>query len=107
MTVLDDWQIDKAERNRQDHQLAYPARYRETPLELLVSSQDEAKPVRTYLNRAIKQKSRPPLLGLMHYKMCRLVVEPLSVFEKNGPKHLNISDDKIDRKALLQAIRFT
>ena len=105
--VLDDWRVEKPDDDRRDHQLVYPGWYRGTPLDLVVSTSDEAGPVRTYLNRAIREKSRPPLFGLMHYEMCRLVVEPLSVFEENGPKHLHVSDDKIDRKALLQAIQFT
>jgi len=52
-------------------------------------------------------KQRPPLYALMHYEMCRLVLEPLGIIEASGPRHLTLSDDKVDRKALLQAIQFT
>ena len=36
---------------------------------------------------------------------CRLVLQPLSVFGPNGPEHLTISDEKLDRAALLKALK--
>jgi len=105
--VLDDWHIDKALEERREQQFIYPVRWGDTPLELRVASGDEARTMRAYLDRAVKLKQRPPLYALMHYEMCRLVVEPLAIIEASGPKYLTLSDDKVDRKALLQAIQFT
>ncbi|MBN1911519.1 MAG: hypothetical protein JW818_17385 [Pirellulales bacterium] len=105
--VLDDWRIEKAEDDRRELQVVYPVVWRDVPVELVVSARDEAAPARQYLDRAVKQKTRPPLFGLMHFEMCRMLVEPLAVFEASGLKQLHLSDDKVDQKALLQAIRFT
>jgi hypothetical protein len=104
--VLDGWEIGKPEARESDHRIAYPIRCGTIELDALVSTGDEAKPLRKYLDSAAKAKTRPPLFGLLHYEMCRLVVEPLSVFGEQGPKHLTISDEKVDRKALLQALKF-
>lgn len=46
------------------------------------------------------------IFGLMHYERCKLVFQPLTVFEKKGPKHLMISPEKVDPKALLSTLKF-
>jgi hypothetical protein len=104
--VLHDWQVGKGERQEQDHQFVYPIRFGEVELHGVVADGKDAAPVRKYLDRAKKLKDRPPLFGLMHYDMCRLVFQPLSVLGEKGPEHITISDDKVDRKALLQALKF-
>jgi hypothetical protein len=54
-----------------------------------------------------KDKKKPgTLYGLMHYERCKLVLQPLTIFGKKKPKHLMISDEKIDPRALLSALRF-
>lgn len=53
-----------------------------------------------------KVKKKPMLYGLMHYEKCKFVLQPLTVFEKDKPKHLMISDKKIDRAALLKTLSF-
>jgi hypothetical protein len=52
------------------------------------------------------KKKRPPLFALLHYEMCRLVLQPLAVFDKDGPIPLMLSEEKIDRAALLKALNF-
>lgn len=53
-----------------------------------------------------KVKKKPMLYGLMHYEKCKFVLQPLTIFEKDKPKHLMISDKKIDRAALLKTLSF-
>jgi hypothetical protein len=40
----------------------------------------------------------------MHYERCRLVFQPLSVFNENGPEYLTISQEKVDKAALLREL---
>ncbi|MBF0103374.1 MAG: hypothetical protein HQK77_20935 [Desulfobacterales bacterium] len=57
--------------------------------------------------RALKnQKNMLPLFGVMHYEYCRFVLQPLSLFTPNGMKYMTISEEKIDRAALLKALNF-
>jgi hypothetical protein len=101
--VLDDWQLGEV-TERADGQLAYPIRSGETAFEAVVASGAEGQALRKALERHRKKKQRPPLFALMHYERCRLVLQPLSVFGPNGPEYLTISDEKLDRAALLKAL---
>ena len=46
------------------------------------------------------------MFGLLHYEMCRLIFQPLTVFEQKGPVHMMISAEKVDRAALLKTLNF-
>ena len=48
-----------------------------------------------------------PLFGVMHYEMCRLVLQPLTVFAADGPQALLLSKDSFDAAALVKALKFT
>jgi hypothetical protein len=102
--VLDDWQLDEAEE-RPDGQVAYPVRSRGTAFEAVVAPGAEGQALRKALEGLRKKKQRPSLFALMHYERCRLVLQPLAVFGPNGPEHLTISDEKLDRGALLKALK--
>jgi hypothetical protein len=41
----------------------------------------------------------------MHYELCRLIFQPLTAFDPD-PVHLMISNEKIDRAALLKSLNF-
>jgi hypothetical protein len=66
----------------------------------------EGKALRRALDGLRKKKRRPPLFGLMHYDKCRLVLQPLSLFEEAGPTHLMLSEEKVDRAAILKTLKF-
>ncbi len=51
--------------------------------------------------------ARPPLYGLVHYEMARLVFQPLTTFADDGPRHLMISRDHIDLASLMKTLDFT
>lgn len=68
----------------------------------------EGKATRKRLDGLRKKKSiRPPLFGVLHYESCRLVFQPLTLFPADGPQYITISEESIDRKALLQTLKFT
>ncbi len=102
--VLHDWSLGKPEL-REDGQTAYPVRCGATDFEAVVSPGVEGAALGKALEGLRKKKQRPPLFALMHYERCRLVLQPLSVFGDNGPEFLTISDEKLDRAALLKALK--
>ena len=67
----------------------------------------EGKRLRQVLQKAAKEKRPPPLYGLMHYEKARLMVQPLALLGDRGPVHLQISNEKLDKAALLKALSFT
>ena len=55
---------------------------------------------------AKSKKPNPPLFGLVHYELGRLVLTPLSVVDDDdGPKHLMLTNEKINLTALLGSLQ--
>ncbi len=104
--VLRDWEVGQREKSQQDGECVYPIRSGPIEMEAPVGPGKEMAPVGKYLGQARRQQGQPPLFGLMHYRMCRFVLQPLSVFGGKGPEYITICDENIDRKALLQALKF-
>jgi hypothetical protein len=98
--VLKDWSMEKAE-TREDGQTVYPIDCGPSRFEAVVAPGAETKA----LEELRKRKRRPPLFALMHYERCRMMLQPLSVFGEKGPTFLTISDDKLDRAALLKVLK--
>lgn len=103
--VLTNYEFSDGPREREG-QVVYDVTQRGVPLELVASGGSEGESLRAALTDLAQAKSRPPLFGLMHYQMCRMVVQPLSLLTPSGPQHLMISEKDIDRKALLAALKF-
>ena len=61
-----------------------------------VSRGIEGNALRTALDEYRTKKQRPPLFALMHYEKCRLILQPLAVFGKDGPEQLMLSQEKVD-----------
>ena len=77
-------------------------------LHAVVGPAAEGKALRKNLDDLRKpKKDRPPLFGLMHYERCRLVLQPLTTFGKDGPEYLTISKENVNKAALLKAMSFT
>lgn len=104
--VLDDWSFMDNKPQERDGYWAYDINYRDLSIELRASTSGEGDALRDELEQLAKAKKRPPLFGLMHYQMCRLVMQPLAVLEESGPRHLMISEKNVDKKALLAALKF-
>ncbi len=104
--VLHDWQIGSPTQ-RDDGATIFPILVKETTFDAIASPGAEGKALKKSLEELRKKKTRPPLFGLMHYEMCRLMLQPLAVFGKTGPEYLTLSDEKLDRKELLKALNLT
>lgn len=104
--VLSDWVIGAPVERPEQHQVVFPATYRGTAFDAVVSQGVEGQALRSALEGQRKKKQRPPLYGLMHYEMCRLVLQPLALLRDEGPEQLMLSAEKIDRSVLLRALKF-
>jgi len=105
--VLNEWQIAEPVERHEEQQLVYPLSADGVVFDAVISKGIEGKAVQRQLEEYRQIKHRPPLYGLMHYAKCRLVVQPLTAFGEDGPEYLTISDESIDRAALLKALKFT
>ncbi|MCC9600283.1 hypothetical protein LOC67_06895 [Stieleria sp. JC731] len=105
--MFDQWTMEAKIDQGREGQNVYPLSANGLHLDAVVSQANEGKALRKKLDGYRKKKTRPTIFGLMHYEMCRLIFQPLTVFEPDGPVHLMISEDKIDRAALLQTLKFT
>jgi hypothetical protein len=103
--VLTDWQIGTP-AEREEGQVVYPVMCGPTAFDAVTSKFAEGKALRQALDGYRKKKTRPPLFGLLHYEKCRLVLQPLAVFGADGPEQLMLSSEKVDRAALLKALKF-
>lgn len=100
------WKLEET-WEKEDGATVYPIVTDTLRCEVTVSNSIENKFLSKELNGYKNAKRQPGTsYGLLHYEKCKLVFQPLTVFEKNGPKHLMISPEKIDPKALLSALKF-
>src|SRR5262245_52011637 len=105
--VLHDWSVGEPRDRDEAGQTVYPVLCRNVEFDAVVSAGIEGEALRESLAELRKKKSRPPLLGLLHFELCRPVLQPLAVIDDDGPRHLMLSDKSIDRKELLKALRLT
>ncbi|MBX9667364.1 MAG: hypothetical protein K2X93_07080 [Candidatus Obscuribacterales bacterium] len=104
---VEKWAIGETSELDDGKGIAFPILTDKFQCEATVSNAKEHNNLRSELEK-VRSGKKPsgPLFGVMHYERCKLVFQPLTVFEEPKPKHLMISPDKIDPKALLQAIKF-
>ena len=106
--VLKEYTIEAPVPGDEPGQTVYPIRAGAMELRGVVGSPAEGKALAARLDELRKStKSKPPLIGLMHYERCRLTFQPLATFDGTKPKYLPISDENIDKAALLKAMKFT
>ncbi len=104
--VLKEWEIgEPIERYRRPDQKVFPMK---TPYGLefdaVVSTGADGEDLIRCLKVLRKSKKRPPIFGLLHYELCRLVFMPLALFEDKTMKQMMISDKKINLSALLSTL---
>jgi hypothetical protein len=103
---LKDWQLGEP-TTRDDGRTVFPIATSGVVLDAVVSPGEEGAALLKALGELAKKKRRPPLFGLMHYERCRLVLQALTTFGKDGPTHLMISGEKLNRAELLKALNLT
>lgn len=104
--VLHDWTIGEAAPEKREGQIVYPVQTPTLSMEAVVPATADGAALRKQLDELRKRPSRPPLFGLLHFERAQLILQPLSVFEESGPKLLTISNEAVDRAALLKTMKF-
>jgi hypothetical protein len=105
--VLRDYEVGPPADGEEPGQTVYPVSAGPLPLHAVVGPDPEGKALRKGLDDLRKKKKdRPPLFGLLHYERCRLVLQPLTAFN-DGPDYLTISNEVVNKAALLKAMSFT
>jgi len=86
---------------------AYPITSSGLVLSAIVGADVEGKALKKNLAELSKQKKDlPPLYGLMHYERCKMMFQPLTVF-RPAPDYITISNESINKAALLKALKLT
>ncbi len=108
--VLTDWELGApAESEHRPEHLIYPLTSGGRSYDAIASRGGDGEALRAALDgmsRPKKTKARPPLFGLVHYEMARLVFQPLTAFG-DKPSHLMISTENIDLASLMKTLDFT
>jgi hypothetical protein len=100
--VLQDWAIEGESEREQTNQKVFSIKASNgLVLDAVASTQGDGAHLIAALKDLKKARKRPPLYGVMHYELCRLVFQPLSTFEGKEMRHLMISNEKINLSALL------
>ena len=105
--IVTDYELGAAEPNpfRSEQQMM-PLRAGGLELDAVISTGPDGEELRSGLGDLKKAKAKPPLYGLVHYEMARLVFQPLTALGPKGPQHLMISSEKIDLAALMKTLDF-
>lgn len=103
--VLTGWQVGPGVEE-EEGQLVYPITAGGVTFRAVVNPGEEGKPLRQALEGLQKQKDLPPLIALMHYERCQLVLQPLAIFGATGMESLTLSKEKVNLAALLRTIKF-
>ncbi|MGN6106986.1 MAG: hypothetical protein ACTHU0_17910 [Kofleriaceae bacterium] len=107
--VVSDWEFGApAAHELRPEQQVFPLRAEALELDAVVSTGPDGGALGAALRGYQKRGAdRPPLYGLLHYEMGRLVFQPLTALGATGPSHLMLSRDKIDLAALMKTLDFT
>jgi hypothetical protein len=77
------------------------------PFEARLDHGPSGKPARDVVLKMAEKKRRPPIFGIAHYELCRLMLQPLATLGKDGIEYLTVSPDKISQAELVKAMKFT
>jgi hypothetical protein len=104
--IFDEWDIGSPIDDGGEAQIIYPITHKEMLFDAVIQRGTDGNCLQDAFAKLSKKKSRPPLFGLLHYERCRLIVQPLSILNDDGPDHMMLSKEKIDRSSLLKALKF-
>jgi hypothetical protein len=100
--VLDDWSLGEPVDRGRPGVVAFPVQAGDLQLDAVASTRDDGAALRTALGKLRKGKTRPPLFGVVHYDLCRMVLEPLSILTPKGPEHLTLAKELGDKRAMVK-----
>jgi hypothetical protein len=104
--VLHDIRASSPETNEREHQLRYPLQAAEGLFHVACGAGPEDAELRTHLE-GLKESQPGPLFGVMHYEMCRFMLQPLTLFGEGEPEPMQLQKATFDASALVRALKFT
>ncbi len=104
--VLPQWSVGAEPIGETDERTYYPLQSGSLDFHLALSKKDSDESKMILSQLSAKVKGSASLFGLLHFESCKLLFQPLSLIKLDKPTHLQISDKKIDKAALLKALRF-
>lgn len=104
--VLKDWQLGETPDWETDENVFYSLKTGILTFNLSLSKKDkdESNNILETLKKAKPESHK--IFGLLHFENCKMIFQPVTVFDGKGPRYLQISDKKIDRAALLRTLKF-
>lgn len=107
--VIEAWELGAPAPNPyRPEQLVFPLTAGPLALDVVCSTGPDGRELSEALRGYGKPRAkRPPLYGVMHVEMGRMLLQPLTVFADAGPRHLMISDENIDLASLMKTLDFT
>ena len=107
--VVDEWELGAPAPNPyRPEQLVFPMTAGPLSIDVVCSTGPDGTELSAALRAYAKPRAkRPPLYGVMHVEMGRMLLQPLTVFGDDGPQHLMISEDNIDLASLMKTLDFT
>ena len=107
--VLCDWSLGEREERRLGGRHVHPLACGGLELSAVVADGVEGEALGRTLDALRREPPdpTPPLYGLLHYEQCRLVFQPLSLFDGDWPTHLMLGGGKLSPRELLKALDFT
>lgn len=100
--VLRDWSLGDPEER--DGRTVFPLEAAGVECEVRCAPDDVDAHLIAELKKLARARRRPPLYTLAHYARCGIVLTPLSVFESEGPRVLNISQDRAGAAELVRRL---
>lgn len=104
--VLSDWTAGEPVLREETGQHVYPVRAGGGEFDGVVSSGEEGHVLRKQFDTLATAEQRPPLFGLVHYELGRMVLQPLATLTPSGPSYLTISETNMDAKELVRLLKF-
>ncbi len=107
VVVLHDWQLGKFKPSGEGYDRAN-LQGEGLEWQVRADTSKHGDSTRKGLRQAAAARTRPALVGLVHYEMCELVLHPLGLVSRDrGPAYLNVAEANIDKAALIRALNLT
>ncbi len=106
--VLADWTCKENKARATPERRTFTVTTPGLELDAVVPTGADGKTLAKHLETHAKRKpggAAPPLYGLVHYELGRLVLTPLATLGEDGPSHLMLSNEKINLAALLGSLQ--
>jgi hypothetical protein len=104
--VLRDFRAGAPEEIPRERHLRYPIETKSgLELHVVAGSGPEEKRLRETVGKW-KRWQKGPLFGVVHYEMCRFVLQPLTLFQEKEPESVHVEAGSYDAAGLVKALNF-